>query len=401
MTVEGWPDWIETYLEYTAGVPSPEIFRLWAAIAGVGAALEQRVWIKSMGEALYPTFYVLLVGEPGTGKSQAIRPISALWYATKELCVASNSVTKASLTDELEGAKRLLLINNEPLEYHSLQIAASEFGVLVPAHDLDFLNFLNQIYDNDPSYRESRRTSGKKIDTISPQINILAGTQPSYLATLLPEEAWGLGFMTRIILVHSGEEIKIADPFAPKTKDPAILETLVSQMKQLVSAYGECDWEEEAKDAARTWYQLGCPPVPEHSRLQSYNRRRFMHALRLCMVSAASAGHPTLITLGDFNRAVDWLLQTEATIPNIFKDMVQRSDGQLILELHQYVWTIYAQSKKPVHEARLYHFLQNRITSDKIQRIIETAVRANVLDRIEGLDAPHYRPRPKNEHGVE
>lgn len=399
MTVSGWPDWIDTYLDYTSGVPSPEIFRLWAAIVGVGAALEQRVWVKSIGEKLFPTFYVLLVGEPGTGKSQAIRPISALWYATQELHVASDSVTKASLTDELEAAKRILLIDNEPVEYHSLQIAASEFGVLVPAHDLDFLNFLNKIYDNDPNYRESRRTGGRKIDTISPQINIIAGTQPAYLATLLPEEAWGLGFMTRIILVHSGEEVKIDDPFAPSTKDPEVLHTLVHQMKQLLQAHGECDWEEEAINAARSWYRAGCPPVPDHSRLLSYNRRRFMHTLRLCIVSAASAGHPTLITLSDFIRATNWLLQTEATIPNIFKDMVQRSDGQMIQELHQYAWTLYAKDKKPVHEARLIFFLQNRVTADKIHRILETAVRANVLDKM--ADSPYYRPRPKHEHGVE
>lgn len=399
MTVEGWPDWIETYLQYTSGIPSPEIFRLWAAIVGVAGALEQRVWIKSMGEKLFPTFYVLLVGEPGSGKSQAIRPISALWHATKDLHIASNSVTKASLTDELEQAKRIILIDNDVIEYHSLQIAASEFGVLVPAHDLDFLNFLNQIYDNDPTYKESRRTGGKKIETISPQINILAGTQPAYLATLLPEEAWGLGFMTRMILVHSGEEIKIVDPFAAGTKDPEILYSLVEKMKHLLQAYGECDWEDSAKNAAREWYNLGCPPVPDHSRLQSYNRRRFMHALRLCIVSAASAGHPTLITLSDFNRALDWLLQTEATIPNIFKDMVQRSDGQTITELHQYVWNIYAKTRAPVHEARLVFFLQNRVTSDKINRIIEIAVRSNVLDKLEGTSL--YRPRPKNEHGVE
>lgn len=397
MTVAGWRDWIESFLEFTAGTPSPRIFRLWSAISAVGAALERRVWVRTAGEEVYPTLYVLLVGRPGSGKSQAIRPVSALWYSTKELCVASNSVTKASLTDELEAAKRVLLLGNDIIEYHSLQIAASEFGVLVPAHDLDFLNFLNQIYDNDPSYRESRRTSGKKIDTINPQINILAGTQPAYLANLLPEEAWGMGFMTRIIMVHSGETFR-ADLFGKDRKNPKLFRELSDQLKELLKAHGECDWEDAAREAITDWYDKDCPPVPDHSRLESYISRRILHVLRLCVISAASSGHPLLITLNDFNRARDWLLEAELTMPDIFKAMVNKSDAQVISDLHQFVWSLYARSQQPVHEARLIYFLQAKVTSDKIGRIIDTMVRASILDR---LPNGSYVPRPKHEHGTE
>lgn len=398
MTVAGWRDWIESFLEFTNGTPSPRIFRLWSAISAVGAALERRVWVHSAGEQLFPTLYVLLVGRPGSGKSQAIRPVSALWYSTKELCVASNSVTKASLIDELEDAKRLLLIGNEMLEYHSLQIAASEFGVLVTAHDLVFLSFLNQIYDNDPSFRESRRTSGKKTDIINPQINLLAGTQPAYLATLLPDEAWGMGFMTRIIMVYSGETCK-TDIFSRDKKSPDHFRELSNQLKELLKAHGECDWEEAAREAVRDWILKGCIPIPDHSRLEAYNERRVLHIIRLCIISAASSGHPLLITLNDFIRARDWLLDAELAMPDIFKAMVNKSDAQVIADLHQFVWSLYARSQKPVHEARIIYFLQAKVTSDKIPRILDTVVRANILDRL--ADGVSYVPRAKHEHGVE
>jgi hypothetical protein len=392
-------DWINEFMDYTSGINSPYIFRLWSAIGCVAASLERRVWVVSAGDCVHPSMYTLLVGKPGSGKSQAIRQVSNLWYSTKDLKIAPNSVTKASLTDELEAAKRTCLINATNLyEYHSLQIAASEFGVLVPAHDLDFLNFLNQIYDNDPNYRESRRTGARKVETVNPQINILAGTQPAYLATLLPEEAWGLGFMTRMIMVYSAETVKV-DLFAENTTSKEGFNALSGKLKLLLKAFGEATWEPEAKDAIRDWYNNGCPPEPDHSRLISYNTRRILHALRLCLVSAASGGHPNLITHADFIRATDWLIGAESTMPDIFKEMVQRSDGQIIQELHMFVWQIWAKTKKPVHESRLVYFLQAKVTSDKIARIIDIAVRANILYK--DPNAMLYTPRPRNEHGVE
>lgn len=394
-----WTDVIDAFMDYTEGIPSPRQFRLWSAIACVAASLERRVWTVSAGDKVYPGLYILLVGPPGSGKSQSIRQTSALWYSTKELKVAPNSVTKASLTDELDAAKRTMVIRdtNELVEYHSLQIAASEFGVLVPAHDLDFLNFLNQIYDNDPNYRESRRTGGRKIDTVNPQINILAGTQPAYLAALLPEEAWGMGFMTRMLMVYSSETFKVR-LFDERIATPANFSAISGQLKILLKVYGQSKWSDDAKIAIQSWADEGFPPEPTHSRLSAYNTRRILHIMRLSIVSAASAGHPLEIRLTDFQRAQNWLLEAEATMPEIFKEMVQKSDSQVIQELHQFVFTIWAKERKPVGEARLLFFLSNRVPSEKINKILEISVRSNILD----FDPVNktYKPRPKNEHGI-
>lgn len=406
-----WRDIIDTFLDLTCDVPSSEHFRLWAGIAAVGAALERRVWLVSAKDAVYPSLYTLLVGQPGTGKSQAIRPVRAMWFATKELKIAPHSVTKASLMDELDAAKRLIMLppvhplyHHNPVEYHSLQIAASEFGVLVSEHELKFLNFLNQIYDNDPDFGESLRTGSRKLNIINPQINILAGTQPAYLAALLPEEAWGMGFMTRMIMVHSSQKFKprlFDNEDSTINQDPQF-KYIVTQFKELIKVYGKASLENEAKEAIQDWSDAGCPPEPEHSRLSSYNSRRILHVLRLCLISAASAGHPLIITLDDFHRALGWLLAAEATMPDIFKEMVQRSDRQVIEELHVHVWSLWAKDRKPVHEARLYYFLQAKVPGEKIPRLLEVAIRSNILDcKLMDNGARMYVPRPKSDHGIE
>src|SRR5712671_1750493 len=67
--------WIESFVEETEGLESPEIYRRWAAIVALGAVLQQKVWIQSRKGCLFPNLYAFLVGPPGIGKSQSIGAI--------------------------------------------------------------------------------------------------------------------------------------------------------------------------------------------------------------------------------------------------------------------------------------------------------------------------------------
>src|SRR6266481_9773574 len=54
-------DWIEAFMDYTGGLPSPAIFRLWAGISTLAGAQERRTRVMSAGRPIYPNLYVLLV----------------------------------------------------------------------------------------------------------------------------------------------------------------------------------------------------------------------------------------------------------------------------------------------------------------------------------------------------
>src|SRR6478735_6816978 len=195
-------DWIEDYLVYTKEHPTVETYRLWCGIAAIGGVLGRNVWVPTSAGKLYPNLYVILVGGPGAGKSQAIRPVEDLWANTGNLHIAADSLTKAGLVDELSGA-----YSRNPkseIEASSLLICSSEFGNLVPAHDLEYLSVFNHIYDNPRSYTERRRSLEVQPQAIEPQMHILAGVQPGYLSSLLPEVAWSMGFTSRLSMIYSG-----------------------------------------------------------------------------------------------------------------------------------------------------------------------------------------------------
>jgi hypothetical protein len=393
-------DWLNEFLEYTEAVPSPAIFRLWSGITAIAGALERRAWVVSAGEPLYPNLYTILVGHPGTGKTQAIKPTNALWYATKRLHIAPHDITKARLIDRLAKASHKKILKDGRLyEYNTLLVAADEFGVLLPSHDTEFLSTLNRIFDNPAQHGHERRALGdKQIDIINPQMSILAGTQPSYLANLLPEEAWGQGFMSRVIMVYSNAPSKPVDIFDTRELPRGKFDYLRDKLIEFTGFYGTLKWALPAAQTAQRWVNAGMVPEPEHSKLEHYNRRRIINFIKLLIISTVSHGNSD-IQLEDVQRAQDWMLQAESVMPDIFREMVGKSDIQIIDELHFFLWKIWSKEKKGIHEARLYDFLRNRAPAEKIQRIIDVAMKASIIERLAGTEL--YRPRPKNEFGFE
>lgn len=395
-------DWIDGFLEFTNELPSPRLFRLWSAITAVGGAAERRLWFESAGEINYPNLFTLLIAPPAVGKTVAIGAVERFWHFTKKLHVAPRSVTRASLVDELAESKRSIPTLNGAglIEYSSLLVAADEFGVLVSAHDLDFLSVLNKLYDNPPIHSEKRRTLKINHQIINPQLTMLAGSQPSFLANLLPEVAWGMGFMARPIMVYSGTPIKVK-LFRATLKDQALRSCLLSDMGQIADLLGMMRVETDVEIELQRWYEEGMPPIPEHSKLVHYNGRRIMHINKLMMISSLSRSNDKTISMIDLNRARDWLLEVETHMPDVFREMAGRSDGQVIHELHFFMFALWSKTgHKPIHSTAIWNFLKTQLPSERIQRVIEVAERSNVIARIAG-EKDLYIPRPRNEHGIE
>lgn len=95
------PYWIREFLSYTEGIPSPYIYRKWAAITALSGALERRAYLWTTKRLLFPNLFVLLVGPPGVGKSAAIEEVQDLWGKAGRFNVAPGSMTGKGVVDQL------------------------------------------------------------------------------------------------------------------------------------------------------------------------------------------------------------------------------------------------------------------------------------------------------------
>lgn len=376
------PNWIDGFDRYTSGMPSPDIFRKWGAIACIAGALERKVWITTIMGDLYPNLYTVIVAPAGVGKTVITKNVQLLWSALDDQHTASDSITKASLVDELRAAERKGIVSGPQMStylFHSLKILSNELGVLIPGYDNEFMNTLTHLYDNLP-YSERRRTKELHFRLDKPQINLLAATTPSYLNDVMPAGAWDQGFISRTIMIYSGQT-QLRQLFGTEKRNEQLHKSLLADLIKIGSLYGQLTFTEEAATAITEWHMAGGPPVPDHPRLQHYCTRRTVHLLKLCMISCVSAGDDMQIKLEHFAEALDWLLEAEHLMPDIFKAMNSGGDGRVMEETWHHAYTLYMKEKRPISENRLVLFVQQRTPAHNVMRILEVMEKSGLLKK--------------------
>jgi hypothetical protein len=330
--------------------------------------MEMKTYLMT-SSPLYPNLYIFIVAHPGVGKNRIIRVAKRYMNEIPEFHFAPTSLTGASLVDTLNASKRFIArLPDPPLEYNNTVITAEELTAFMHKFDDEMVGLLSAFYDPDP-YAQSRRGRDIKIKIDRPQVNLMSGTTPSNLIQLMPESAWDQGFTSRCILVHSDERI-IGDDFAGVTRE--MNDKLIHDIKMIGALSGEFKVTEEYRRAVNDWRALGEPPVINHPKLLHYKTRRRVHLYKLSMVSAADRGDVLLLTKDDFNRAMGWLVEAEAYMPDIFTAGSTGTDARAIDEIAHYIRNADAGDGVPEH--KIVNFARSRVPMHSILRVIEIMV---------------------------
>lgn len=382
---------------------STDVYRRWTAIAGIAAALERKVWIRSQKANIYPNLYTFLVGPPAVGKTRPLQGLHEIWDSTfrnytdphKGLKIAPVSLTKASLMDELAAATRHDP-RLDPQSFNAMFIISKELGALLPIYDPDFLNALTYIYDN-LKYDEKRRGSKDPLVIDSPQLNMLGATTPSYLLDTMPPGAWEQGFLSRTIIIYHDiveeRELNLTDEDPPD--DITLRAALENDLRVIAERCGRMLFHRDAGPLLERWH-ADIKGRPSHPRLQNYNSRRTFHAMKLCMIAAVDAGHE-VIEVEDVQEALNWLAQAEHEMAQLFITFKTGGDATVIMEAHHYMYSISVrQGSKPIPAHYLYEFLGARMSSYKTQPTVELMVRSKLItsSTVEGIGMFTVNPRP-------
>jgi len=399
--------WINTYVQHTKGMGSPNMFCKWTAVAIIAGVLERKVWVRTSKGDLYPNMYTLLIGEPGVGKTLQTHLSWTLWNhvsseSTDDHWLSPQSVTHASIIDELVTAERKLVRPNDTppvVSFNSLLISVNELSVLLAAYDAPMMGKLTDIYDC-KTYGESRRGSGARFSLPNPQLNLLAATTPGQLHGLLPEGAWEQGFLSRVNLIYSGElvEYNLWDDVQDVAGgDWAALENDIAHIGKI---YGKMRFEQDAAEAIDAWQKAKGPPRPTHPKLTHYCTRRTAHLLKLCMVISMSYSDELIITMDHYIEALQLLLEGEKRMPDIFKAMTSGGLAQILRETWHFVYELYMKTKdpQPVREELIIRFLTNQTTEFGVPRIMDLLISGKILTRVEvNKIGPCYIPKSRKD----
>jgi hypothetical protein len=262
------------------------------------------------------------------------------------------------------------------MEFNSMTLLVDEWGTFMHKWDEEIVPGLTSFYDVVVPYAQHRRGKDIRIKIEKPQLTILAGSTPSNLMQFMPNFAWGQGFTSRIILVHSDKQHEGGDDFAHVRREPP--KDMLTDIDQIYKLQGEFGVSDEYRRLAREWRAQGEEPKPRHPKLEHYAVRRRANLYKLSMVSAVDRGNVLLLEGQDFTKALEWLLEAELVMPKIFEAGMTTVEAQAIDEVVAWV----TEQGKPVPAYKVLRFAQKRLPThsiDKVMVMMETTRRLHVL----------------------
>lgn len=286
-------------------------------------------------------------------------------------------MSMASMVDALVDSKRTIVRVPDPaIEYNSMFITADELSAFMHKFDDEIIGGLTTFYDVTVPYRQKRRGNDIDIKIARPQLSILSGTTPSNLMKFMPDNAWDQGFTSRVIMVFSDERPMNEDFFAISTR--AMPEDMKHDLAIINQLGGRFEASTQYRDLVNEWRRQGQPPTPTHPKLLHYNTRRLAHLLKLSMVSAVDRGNVLLLTRDDFNRALNWMVEAEFLMPEIFKAGGVGADSKAMEEIYNYI-LMEDKANKGLPEHRVVNFAREKVPAHSVMRVLEVMERSQMI----------------------
>jgi len=290
----------DDYLNYVERTEPPLAFHRWSLLSCVGAALGRQYWFPFGEFRIMPNMYVMLMGDPGTRKSTAIKMAKKLLVATGYEHFSGDRTSKEKFLLDLEGIEdengkavnknavmqNLFGVDGALGDPREVFVCADEFNDFVGTGNIEFLSLLGNLWDWDDEERpfKQRLKTSRSVSIYQPTVSILAGNTHAAFALAFPPQTIGQGFLSRLLLIYGeGSGKKIPFPEKPNEELKSKLVQLIQEIRTTVR--GEATMTPKARDMLSVIYNSfkGLDDV----RFKHYSTRRFTHLLKLCLLTSA------------------------------------------------------------------------------------------------------------------
>lgn len=323
---------IREYLRLMEETESPRMMHVWSCLSCASAAMGRRIWYDLDIAPIYGNTYILLVGPPGCRKSTAINLATSLLkntkvnYAPDDTGGQRQGLLAAMLREETpseeEGiesfakqmeellTEEITLDEKKPItpDANVMYIKAGEFGGFMGENRMDLARFMVKMYDGD-DYTYTLKNSHLAVR--EPLLSMIGGTTPTDISLILPPEAIGQGFMSRIILVFApGKYQRIS---RPRALDPGRRQVFEDAFTWIGKQTGQLKETREAQLLIDKLYHNKVE-IRDH-RFVHYLERRHTHLIKLVMAMCVLR-RSLEITPEDVADAQYLLTETEKNMPD-------------------------------------------------------------------------------------
>jgi hypothetical protein len=357
----------DLYFKYTEKTEPPMVFHRWSLMSCLASSLGRQFYLPFADFRIFPNMYVMLIGDPGTRKSTAIKTSKRILSASGYDKFSAERTSKEKFLLDLEGVeddtgsvkdasavmRNLFGDDYANVDPREVFVVADEFNEFVGSGNLEFLSLLGSLWDwDDPvaPFKQRLKTS-RSVSIFQPTINILSGNTHAGFAEAFPPQTLGQGFLSRLILVF-GESSGKKFAFPEKPPD-SLKQQLIDEFVEIkTQVSGEATMSSKARDMLQTIYHSF--EGLEDARFKHYSTRRYTHLLKLCLLTAA-ASRRTEIRAEDVLFANTLLTYTEHRMPNAMGEFGKAKNADVAARLI----SVLSDAKGPMDTPALWKQVQS------------------------------------------
>lgn len=381
-------NWLDSYLEFTENTESPTSYHLWCGLSVIAGALQRRVYLNwGIDQVIYPNLYVVLIGPSGrTRKGMAIGIAKSFLKAVPHVTVVPESSSGRQAM--ILAMKRALRNFNDPtkngkISFHCAVTAFSEeLAVFLGQGDIPYLANLTDWYDSKDDWEYETVSRGK--DSLQGLcLNLMGGTAPDWIQSMIPQEALGGGFTSRIIFVVEEVKRKIVPEHSITHAEKKLQLALSNDLERIALLSGEIQFTDDAKAHYVNWYitqdmnmSNKIMPVADH-RFAGYCERRATHLRKLMILCSASRGDDLTITKDDFDRAVSFLTGAEEQMSKTFGGLGRAKNSEMLQQVLDHIKLMKTTTRQEVmrkfyRDIDLDAYLKIEETMERHMKVIQT-----------------------------
>lgn len=397
-------NWIDDFVRYTDETEPPVSFRQWVGVSVIAAVLQRKVFLQWEGP-VYPNFYIVLVAEGGRARKGTAMRYGREFLDELGIELAAENPTVPALIRRMAQAQRTISDGISVDVHSSLTVYSDEIMVFLRMNEEErFASKLCNWFDCPDVWLYETKDKTKTDKVVKLWFNMIGGATPDMIAKYLSPEIVGSGLISRMIFVYEKDKGKIV--YVPPTINTELLDMQASKARQLEAMKkdlldrlhrisvlsGEFRVTSGFLDRWITFkHEAEANPIFTGSPIASYNERRQLHLLKLCMIASAAQREDLVIDEPEFDWAFTLLTATEQKMLGAF----QGAGGNILAGVIAKVMNLLAERRSvPLKDimAVTYH----EVDFDTLKKVLQT-IRAmgRCTIKYEGDQAiVHYIPHP-------
>lgn len=308
--------WLHDYIEFTRETEPPTVFHFFAGLTALGAAMRRSVYVRKGHYAVFPNLCVVLVAPSGKCRKTSACNIGVDLFRSTGGAVIADKATPESLVEafrEKESATGLLY--------------APELAVFLgkQKYQEGMIPMLTSLFDAPREW--SSLTIGRgELKLTNVALSFLGASTLDWIQTAIPRDAFGGGFMSRLLFVVQ-EDTPRSFPIPPAPNED-LRRKLFGGLIELGKLRGEVTLSPDCTAWYTNWYTNKRGAGNEERQFAGYSERKPDHLIRIALCLAASDGDPSALGVRHLERSLrilDWL---EQLLPSTFEAMGQSVIGE-------------------------------------------------------------------------